>query len=233
MYFSKIVLREDAHLSRNFWLVFRDTYTLHRSIWKVFADHEDRKRDFLYRLDQGGKRPFIYTVSQRKPDINSGLWHIETKKYEPQIRSGMRLSFMLRVNPILTKRDKKGKQHRHDIVMDAKTRLNDSDGNKNNRKSLAVLAQEEGSLWLSKRAEKHGFAIDQDIHNNYSCQLRVDGYQQHHFSKGKGSKIIKFSTLDFTGVLIVIDNERFIETLYKGIGPAKGFGCGMMIVKRT
>lgn len=226
MYFSRIILQEDAQNASDFWRVFRDTYSLHKSIWQLFAGHSDRKRDFIYRLDQDGKRPLIYTVSQRKPDMSLGLWHIETKEYEPKIRTGMQLAFMLRVNPVRTKRDEKGKQHRHDVVMEAKTRLKEHSTKQNERNTMATLVQEEGYNWLMARAEKLGFALT-------PIQIRVDGYQQHRFFKRKGSRSIQFSTLDFNGLIIVIDPELFIKTLYRGIGPAKGFGCGMMMVKRA
>ena len=225
MYFSRIILQEDAQNAPDFWRVFRDPYSLHQSVWRLFADHADRKRDFIYRLDQEGKRPLIYTVSERKPDMSLGLWHIETKEYEPKIRTDMQLAFMLRVNPVRTKRDENGKQHRHDVVMEAKTRLKEQSTKQNERNPLATLVQEEGCKWLMARAEKHGFATN-------PIKIRADGYQQHRFFKRKGSRSIQFSTLDFNGILTVVDPEVFVETLYKGIGPAKGFGCGMMMVKR-
>ncbi|MBE9571215.1 MAG: type I-E CRISPR-associated protein Cas6/Cse3/CasE [Proteobacteria bacterium] len=226
MYFSRIILQEDAQNAPDFWRVFRDPYSLHQAIWQMFADHADRKRDFIYRLDQDGKRPLIYTVSERKPDMGLGLWYIETKEYEPKIRTDMQLAFMLRVNPVRTKRDENRKQHRHDVVMEAKTRLKQQGTKQNERNPLATLVQEEGCNWLMARAEKHGFVIN-------PIKIRADGYQQHRFFKKKGSRSIQFSTLDFNGILTVIDPDLFIETLYKGIGSAKGFGCGMMMVKRV
>lgn len=226
MYFSRIILQEDAQDSPEFWRMFRDPYTLHQSIWGLFGDHADRKRDFLYRLDRNGKRPLIYTVSARKPDTSLRVWHIETKQYEPKIRMGTKLGFLLRANPVRTKRDNENRQHRHDVVMEAKTRLKEHGVNQNNRKRLAIFVQEEGSKWLSARAEKYGFAINFE-------STRVDGYQQHRFFKERKKKPVNFSTVDFTGVLRVIDPEFFIQTLYQGIGPAKGFGCGMMMVKRA
>jgi CRISPR system Cascade subunit CasE len=53
----------------------------------------------------------------------------------------------------------------------------------------------------------------------------AEGYQQHHFKK-RGIKII---TLDFQVVLEATKPELFIqEALYKGIGFAKAFGCGLL-----
>ena len=43
-----------------------------------------------------------------------------------------------------------------------------------------------------------------------------------------------YSTLEFDGILAVTEPEVFIEKcLFSGIGPAKGFGCGVMLVRRV
>lgn len=221
MYFSRITLQDDAQRSSEFWRVFQNPYVLHQSIWKLFSDHADRKRDFLYRLEQNKSGPLIYAVSAREPIRTRELWHVEAKGYEPKINLGTRLAFMLRANPIRSKRDQKDKQHRHDVVMEVKTRLK----TQGEKKPIPQIVQEEGLNWLSSRAEKCGFIIKlQDV--------RADGYQQHRFVKGKGGKEVSLSTLEFNGVLSVADSKLFLETLYGGIGPAKGFGCGLMLVRR-
>jgi len=226
MYFSQILLQEDAPHSLEFWNVFRNPYTLHEHIWRLFSDHPNRNRDFLYRLDKKANRPIIHSVSARKPNVGSKVWQIETKQYEPKFKVDMHLAFTLRANPVRTKRDNKNRQHRHDVVMEAKMRLKEQGISKDYRKSLAIMVQEEGYNWLSTRAERCGFSINQD-------HIRVDGYQQHKFFKGRMKKPVRFSTLDFTGILTVSDSESFLETIFLGIGPAKGFGCGMIMVKRT
>jgi CRISPR system Cascade subunit CasE len=42
---------------------------------------------------------------------------------------------------------------------------------------------------------------------------------------------VRLSTLDFDGLLTVADPGRFGELLFSGLGPAKGFGCGLMLIK--
>lgn len=221
MYFSRITLQDDAKRSLDFWRVFQSSYILHQSIWRLFGDRADRKRDFLYRLEQNKSRPIIYTVSAREPSGTQNLWHVEAKRYEPKINPGARLAFMLRTNPIRAKRDEENKQHRHDVVMEAKTRLKEQGV----KKPVSQIIQEEGFNWFSSHAEKCGFIVKPE-------DVRADGYQQHRFLKGKGGKQVSLSTLDFNGVLTVADSKLFLETLYKGIGPAKAFGCGLMLVRR-
>ncbi len=226
MFFSRMTLQANADKNSAFWQTFKNPYTLHQSIWKLFSDNPNRDRDFIYRLDQERNRPFVYAASAREPLDRQDLWHIESKAYQPKLLSGMRLSFMLRANPIRTKRDEAGKQHRHDVVMETKTCLRSEKAEQSSDISTATLIQEAGSLWLSARTEKNGFSLRPDL-------LRVDGYQQHRFFKGQGKKKISISTLDFIGILSVEDPTNFLQTLYKGIGPAKAFGCGMLMVKRV
>ncbi|MCI0724558.1 MAG: type I-E CRISPR-associated protein Cas6/Cse3/CasE [Acidobacteria bacterium] len=38
--------------------------------------------------------------------------------------------------------------------------------------------------------------------------------------------------MDFSGMLFVINPKAFAVALHKGIGPAKAFGCGLMLVRR-
>ena len=60
----------------------------------------------------------------------------------------------------------------------------------------------------------------------------MDGYRTHTVRR-RGRAPICFSTLDFSGLLTVTAPEKFLSALYGGIGPAKGFGCGLLLVKRV
>ena len=217
MYLSKISLKESSESCE----IFRNLYTLHKAIWGLFDNNADDKRDFLYRLEYGGRRPVLYAVSARKP-VDSAIWHVETKSYEPVITNGMRLEFKLTANPVRAKRDGQKKQHRHDVIMDAKKAI-DKESDDVDR-SLAGLVQEEGCKWLMERAVRYGFALK-------IGDVRADGYQQRRLFKEK--RKISFSTVDFNGILIVHDRRLFVEALCKGIGHAKGFGCGMMMIRRA
>jgi CRISPR-associated protein Cas6/Cse3/CasE subtype I-E len=41
------------------------------------------------------------------------------------------------------------------------------------------------------------------------------------------------STIDMAGQLLITDVDAFIPALYKGIGSAKGMGCGLLLVQRA
>lgn len=230
MYISLMRLRRSISPDDIAELSGTDGYQIHKLIWKIFSDGPARKRDFLYRYESARGWPTFYTVSERKPVDPNNVWDIRTKRYEPRILKGAKLSFMVRVNPVRSKRDDHGCQHRHDVIMEAKKRIGFKELPQDKRPHVATLVHESGMSWLKAREGEYGFCVKDDKENP---SVRADGYYQHKLYKGKGAFPIAFSTLDFTGVLTVADKDVFVEKcLFGGIGPAKGFGCGLMLVKR-
>jgi CRISPR system Cascade subunit CasE len=223
MYFSMIKLRRGMSPRDITDLTIKSGYHAHQLVWNMFADQQDRQRDFIYRHETVNGWPTFYTVSKREPVGNTAMWEILTKEYKPQLWTDQRLGFMLCANPIRSRRDENGKQQRHDVVMEEKLKL------KKEGKifDLPTIVQENGFRWLEERAVTYGFRI---LSNN----IRVDGYQQRKFFKRNGNNPISLSTVDFNGMLTVTEPDVFIEKcLFKGIGPAKGFGCGLMLVRRV
>jgi CRISPR system Cascade subunit CasE len=221
MFFSRIRLKRDAARERQFWKHIDGGYAMHSLIWDLFTDGPERARDFIYRQDLVEGLPAFYSVSKRVPNDRAGVWSVESKPYMPHVMEGQRLSFVLKANPIRTKRDENNKQHRHDVVMEAKTRMKED---LLLRPPEAEIVQQAGFVWLAVRAAVYGFSVSDG-------KVRADGYSQLNFVKPKGGKPVRISTIDFTGLLTVTDPEKFTESLYQGIGPAKGFGCGMMMVR--
>lgn len=255
MYFSLIRLRRDLSPKDITAMGRTDGYGQHKMVWDLFSDDPDRKRDFLYRFENVSGRPTYYAVSEREPADAKGLWEINTKPYAPIIRQGERLAFKLRANPVqLAKLERTAEEleawHksraerglkpsksiergwtekviRHDVVMEAKTRIDFKNLPEEKRPHVATLIQEAGIKWLSSKGKEHGFSV-------LESGTRADGYAQHRFSKGKGGKPVTFSTLEFDGILTVTEPDVFVEKcLFTGIGPVKGFGCGLMLVMRV
>lgn len=222
MFFSKIRLRRNVSPYHIFNLTKGNGYNVHQLIWNLFADTPKRQRDFLYHYESINGVPTFYAVSERKPIDTVGIWELTSKEYHPKLLAGQTLSFTVRVNPILSKRDEAGRQHRHDVVMEGKNKLK----NQGNHVNETEIVQRCGVQWLRARCDGLGFNID-------ASMVRADGYRQHKLNKRKNDQVITFSTLDFSGILTVTEPDTFItDCLYKGIGPAKGFGCGLMMVRR-
>ncbi|MDW7711429.1 MAG: type I-E CRISPR-associated protein Cas6/Cse3/CasE [Deferrisomatales bacterium] len=228
MFFSRITVRPDAGRAGAFWSAFRSSYSLHKAVWGLFGDHPDRERDFLYQVTEGAGPPVVYALSARPLAEGSELWQAESKPFAPRLCAGMLLGFQLRANPVVTRRPETPdpnpkKRKRHDVVMEAKYRLKTKGVARGEWPTEAELVQEASGRWLGERAEKGGFRVE---------SVRADSYRQHEFWK-KGGSPVRLSTVDFAGVLEVVDPIRFVEQLRDGIGPAKGFGCGLMLIRRV
>ena len=215
------------------------TYSDHQFLWHFFAAPEGTLRDFLFRRiePQGDRRQALfYCVSNRPAVAPHPAWQVASREYAPQVQAGDRLPFDLRVNPTQA-RKRDGKSRRDDVVMHAKKRIAAEHGAQRwsdvpeaHRPALYELAQEAVREWMCGDgsqiglAARHGFRVLDD--------LRVDAYRQHRISRSSGAAI-SLSTVDLTGTLEVIDPALFTRALLEGIGHAKGFGCGLLLVRRA
>ncbi|MBI1906013.1 MAG: type I-E CRISPR-associated protein Cas6/Cse3/CasE [Rhodocyclales bacterium] len=234
MYFSLITPhpsfeRRAAHE----WL--GGAYCEHQWLWRFFPSPVGTERDFLFRRRDADGLPRFYVVSQRTPRPDSDAWQVQCREYRPQVPSGARLSFELRANPVVSRADEKGAK-RHDVVMDTKKRLlaarglpnwgawtSDritADGQPDPPPPLYELVLAACTDWLTSRSEQHGFALDEST-------VSVAAYEQHGGKRGQ----LRFSTVDLAGELVVTDTARFATTLANGIGRAKAFGCGLLLVR--
>jgi CRISPR system Cascade subunit CasE len=231
-----------------------EEYRLHKLIWDLFSDGPNRKRDFLYRNEIINGLPTFYTISEREPNCVGNLWDVLVKKYAPRLVQGERLSFKLRANPVqpakkertdseikewLRSREARGlkekeptkKRIRHDVVMEEKSRIGFKELTHDQRPHTAELIQKAGLTWLKAKEKEFGFFVEDEENKT---AVRVDGYIQHRLFRGRGQKPMTFNTLDFNGILTVTEPETFVnKCLFNGIGPAKAFGCGLMLVRRV
>ncbi len=222
MYFSRIRFRPNLSAGEIARIQCRNPYQEHQQLWSLFADDPAAQRDFLFRSEPD----CFYIVSDRQPRDQQGIWQIESKRYDPKPIEGAYYRFMLRVNPVVTRRDRDGKAHRHDIVMDAKKQAAYLELLFHERPSTNHLAMKVGLEWLKKRQVNSGFEV-------VTNSLLVHGYLQHRISRRGKSKLIRYSTLDFTGHLTVTDVDKLTHALINGIGPAKAFGCGLLSLARA
>lgn len=198
-----------------------DAYRIHQHIWDLFADSPDRDRDFLFRQTEINSRTGFYLVSHRQPRDATGSWRLAIKDYHPRLRSGQELVFALRANPVISRREEgphgKSRVKRHSVVADFRQNLPPGE-----RPSGAEVVQRAGLAWLTARAEKNGFQPLPD-------QVRADCHRDHILYKGR--RRISLASIDFHGRLRVTDAEAFSRALFSGIGPAKGFGFGLLLVR--
>ncbi len=175
-------------------------------------------------------------------------WQVKTKSYDPQLPAGERLQFELRANPVTSRpgdallnadgspmQRTTGKQMgaarhkvvRHDVVMDAKKQLlaerglsQWQDWQAQDKPLLYELARRACGKWLVEQGHRRGFEVNE-------ATLQVDVYTQH---RGKDDKL-RFSSVDFAGELTVLEPTEFSKALTLGVGHAKAFGCGLLLVR--
>lgn len=225
MYFSLILpepgqerVAARAHLT--------DPYAEHQWLWRWFPAEAGTGRDFIYRRREADGIARYYVVSQRPPATPQPGWSVQSRPYDPVLDEGERLAFDLRANAVVS-RLTQGKGRRHDVVMDEKRRLLQERGlekwstwDRSERPALYEIVHAAGHKWLSQRASDWGFELDEG-------QLRADAYVQHRIKES-----VRFTSIDFSGELVVTDPARLRSALFNGIGHAKAFGCGLLLVRR-
>lgn len=217
---------EKMSASQLFRIIGESPYTVHQNLWHFFKNSQKTHRDFIYRIEYLSQGPTYMVVSGTAPSELPESWSVETKEYQPSLREGMQLDFILRANPARTRKSgPDGKCVRHDVVMDARTSLKLSECQDEEEITKSQVVQQECFKWLDQRSQSNGFELREST-------VIVDSYVQHKFFKSGHKKPIQFSTVDFRGKLMVTDTDLFRSTLYKGIGPAKSFGCGLLMVRK-
>lgn len=203
-------------------------YAEHQWLWTLFAAPEGTPRDFLFRRREKAGLQRYYLLSPRVPQPRGAAWQVRSTPYDPRVEVGDRLRFELRANPVVT-HARDGKSRRHDVVMEAKKKLlaergfsRWQDWQGDDKPPLQRLVHESCAAWLAQRGARHGFEADPEA-------LCIDGYAQH---AGRRDGSLKFSSVDFSGELTVIDAGAFGAALRGGIGHAKAFGCGLLLVRR-
>lgn len=181
---------------------------LHGAVESSFAGERRRR---LWRLDRLGERLYLLVLSEDIPDLSGVAEQFgtgaepETRDYDPlleRITVGSCWNFRLAANPTKSCKDPKNPRARGTVTA-----------------HCTVKYQKE---WLMKRAEKHGFSLDENA-------FTVTNIKWHHFAK-KNMHPVVLLAVTYEGTLRVTEPEAFRELLCSGIGRGKAYGLGMMTV---
>lgn len=205
--------------------------------------------------------PFFYVVSCREPRTIHEAWIVESKAYDPELERGAQLEFEVRLNPVRHEMRERSPQERetyeklrrakglqlrpgpsrrkvyHDVIMHAKREWRVREGAKrwsdipaDRRPEFYELVHQTVRGWFCGTdgrgglAARHGFAVEVGA-------LRVEAYRQHRIMRPNGQRM-QYSTVDVSGILQVSDPVKFRNALLTGLGRAKAFGCGLLLVRR-
>ena len=196
----------------------RDAYTWHQLVWQAFPGRDGQARDFLTRLDdkpEGSQLLIISPTQPVRPDWlgDADLW--ESKPIPPAYFRTRRYRFQLRANPT----HKPVKDSQGNYIADAKK-----------RKRRAVTGQAELAAWLQRKGQAGGFRLLEDLPMETWSDVQ-------HFEKrpaGGAHHHGVHAVVDFSGVLEITDPVLFLNVPFaKGIGSAKAFGLGLLVLAPT
>ena len=185
---------------------FYDIYAWHQAVWELFPKEKESSRNFLTRLDrkkEGHRLLIISSTEPVKPDWCNQGWKTQVIPSEYFLHK--HFAFQLRVNP--TKKIRVG--HREDGTR------------KKNGKRVPLKETEELFNWLRRKGIDGGFAFDETT-------LRALPEENNVFNRQNKNGC--FYGVDFRGILQVTDASLFQKTFIQGIGSAKAFGYGLLII---
>lgn len=184
-----------------------DSYGWHQRLWRCFPGEPERKRDFLTRIDalEGSFR--IWLLSPNRPICPD--WcprhRFAVKEIAESFLSHRYYAFNVRANPVkcLVQRNEQGERKRHG-------------------KRVPLIRRDELRAWIERKGQEGGFRIVADT------PLDIGPMVKSHFRKREHAGC--HGGVEFRGVLEVIDPSKFKDTCRTGIGGAKSFGFGLLLL---
>ena len=211
-----------------------DNYVWHKRLWNdCFPDvPRDAPRDFLTRIDQieGAFRAWI--MAKRKPEKPE--WcpsdGFALKEIAPSFLTHRYYAFDLKANPVKTivQRGPNGET------------LYKSNGKRKCGKRIPLVKPEDLRAWLIQKGKVRcldqstglevpgGFRIVEE--KSLEISPMVENYFRKKNKKTGEEEAAYHGGVQFRGTLEVTDKDRFIETYQVGIGSAKGFGFGLLLL---
>jgi CRISPR system Cascade subunit CasE len=186
----------------------RDSYDWHRAVWKAFPGRDNQPRDFLTRLDRrrnGFRLLLVSPVEPVRPDWcppDVASW--QTKPIPDAYFTRNQYVFQLCANAT-----KKVSKERPDGSL-----------TKNGRR-VPLGKREELVEWINRKGDSGGFTVDE-------VTLRTFFRGREYFARNGQPGL--HSAVEFQGLLTVTDPAKFYETFTRGVGPAKAFGFGLLVI---
>ncbi len=250
LYLARLILDLNCRQVRS---ELAQPYEMHRTLMHAFegypvsdGERPREKCNVLFRADVDDQNncAVVYVQSVVEPNWSyldkcknyllseDGISNPDYKNIAPSyrgLRKGQTLAFSLRANP--TKRI--FKPTKGDDMLKGKR--------------VALLREEEQIDWLVRKGDEReedcpgGFEIlakkireqNDEISQIVHVKTTPEGKQTGRKSDEKGKHRMTQLTVGFDGLLRITNPDAFRETLVRGIGPAKAFGCGLMLVKRV
>lgn len=197
-----------------------DNYAWHKKAWTMFEHHPELKErnnkpekdkkptPFLSRYSKKTNHAELLLVSQYRPLkpewCGSEQWQLI--EIDESYLSQPSYFFDLYANPTRSVKKPDG-----------------NGGFTKNGRRLTLMDKPSQRDWLSRKGSNHGFQLAENI------PLQIEKPVNHRFNR-KGDKGLHIG-VRFQGALHVTDREVFRKAFREGIGTAKGFGFGLLMIK--
>lgn len=221
---ARIDIDAEAVREEGIW----DSYGWHKKLWEgCFPGEPEANRYFLTRIDplEGAFR--LWVLAKRNPPVRP-QWcppdGFALKEIAASFLSHRYYAFDLRANPVKTivQRSPSGET------------ILRSNGKRTHGKRVPLIKPEELRAWLIHKGKVRCRDKDtgSDVPGGFRIveekPLEVSPMIESHFRK-KG-QMGYHGGVQFRGTMEVTDPKAFIETYQSGIGSAKGFGFGLMLL---
>ncbi len=219
----RMVVDSETARTEKIW----DNYAWHKKLWEgCFPGEPNKKRDFLTRIDslEGAFRLWILSVRKPVCPLWCATGDFGLKEIAPSFLSHRYYAFDLRANAVKTvvQRGSNGET------------LYRANGKRKSGKRVPLVKHDDLRAWLMRKGEARcrDQGTGQDIPGGFRIveekPLEISPMTANHFRK-KG-KPGYHGGVQFRGTLEVTDREYFSKTYQAGIGSAKSFGFGLLLL---
>ncbi|WP_429884285.1 type I-E CRISPR-associated protein Cas6/Cse3/CasE [Geoalkalibacter halelectricus] len=203
-----------------------DNYAWHRKLWECLPGRPADDRDFLTRIDPLDGAFRLWVLSKNQPVCPD--WcpdeDFSIKEVAPSFLSHRFYAFDLKANPVkaIVQRDAQGQP------------LFKANGKRKSGKRIPLTDPGELENWIERKGGTRCFdqATGSPVAGGFRIvkdrPLEISPMVEEHFRKKKQSAY--HGGVRFRGTLEVTDRDFFIRTYQEGIGSAKGFGFGLLLL---
>lgn len=209
MYLSKLILNPR---SRQAWREIGQRYELHRTIMSAFPDDLDDDERVLFRVETDSRTDnmILLVQSHGKPDWS----YLAEPQYDRYLLSTDE------PNPWVKQFDPNFAEGQ---MLYFRLRANPTV--KRDGKRRGLYREEEQLDWLHRKAKAGGFQVA-------GVRIGDDKMITSWVKRPKKMHRLRFVSVQFDGVLRVIDPAKLRTSIEQGIGSAKSFGFGLLSVRK-
>ena len=206
MYLSRLTLNRSR--TALFWLSSR--YRVHQRL--MMACGNDPR--VLFRIETDEQKPQVLVQTHNTPAWNTAFDEFNVLLHEPEHKV---------FNPVLVDDG----LHRFRLLANptAKKTFQKDDGEKHKTR-LGIFKEADQIEWLKRKLSESGAEL---VHWRVNPRGMV--YSHKNPQKDKQTQV-HYAVL-FEGILKVIHSEQLLQSLQTGIGPAKGYGFGLLSLARA